>query len=99
MAVVRHCWTASLALSLGATPLVAQSRAHFHHLEPTPTTVAWGYYDAKATPVLRVQSGDTVELHTLITSTPQRLEAAGVAPGDVEQARRDIPAPITTHGP
>src|SRR5260370_34480061 len=47
-------------------------------LKPTPKTVAWGYYDAKAARVLRVKSGDTVEIQTLITSTPKRLEDAGV---------------------
>ncbi len=49
-----------------------------YSLKPTPKTVAWGYYDAKAAPVLRVKSGDTVEIQTLITSTPKRLEDAGV---------------------
>lgn len=33
-------------------------------LKPTPKTVAWGYYDAKAAPVLRVKSGNTVEIQT-----------------------------------
>lgn len=52
----------------------------FHVLEATPKTVAWGYYAAATPPVLRINSGDRVEVHTLITSTPQRLEAAGVKP-------------------
>jgi len=42
-------------------------------LKPTPKTVAWGYYDAAAPPVMRVKSGDTVEVQTLITSSPTRL--------------------------
>ncbi len=37
-------------------------------LKATPKTVEWGYYDAKATPVLRMKSGDTVEIQTLITT-------------------------------
>ena len=49
-----------------------------HTLKATPKTVAWGYYDAKATPVLRVKSGDSVEIQTLITNSPERLEKAGV---------------------
>ncbi len=43
-------------------------------LKPTPKTVAWGYYDAKAAPVLRVKSGDAVEIQTLITNSPKRKE-------------------------
>ena len=40
-------------------------------LKPTPKTVVWGYYDAKAAPVLRVKSGDTVEIQL-----PNALTAA-----------------------
>ena len=29
-------------------------------LKPTPKTVAWGYYDAKAAPVLRIKPGDKI---------------------------------------
>ena len=88
-----------LALALAAAPAAAQTRPHFHHLEPSPQTVAWGYYDAHATPVLRVASGDTVEIHTLITSTPNRLEVAGVPAAQVEQSLRDITTQVTSHGP
>jgi acetamidase/formamidase len=68
-------------------------------LKPSPSTVAWGYYDASTPPALRVRSGDTVEIHTLITSSPARLEAAGVAPGDVEPALREIHEKVTNKGP
>src|SRR5271168_3396225 len=68
-------------------------------LKPTPKTVAWGYYDAKATPVLRIKSGDTVEIQTLITNSPKRLEDAGVPPEQVEQSLRDITAQVTDKGP
>lgn len=68
-------------------------------LKPTPKTVAWGYYDASTPPVLRVKSGDTVEIQTLITSSPARLEAAGVPPEKVEQSLRDIYKEVTNKGP
>ena len=72
-----------LFLALGAAPVT-------HRLDPTPQTVVWGYYDSAAKPVLRVNSGDTVIVRTLITSTPDRLEKAGVAPTEVEPALREI---------
>ncbi len=72
---------------------------HLHHLAATPQTVAFGYYSAVATPVLRVASGDTVDVETLITNRPDRLEAAGVAPSDVQQSLRDIVALVTDRGP
>src|SRR5437870_7798300 len=68
-------------------------------LKPTPKTVAWGYYDAATPPVMRIKSGDTVEIQTLITSSPTRLEGAGVKPQDVEQSLRDIYKEVTNKGP
>jgi acetamidase/formamidase len=73
--------------------------ARTHQLKPTPKTVAWGYYDAAAKPVLRVASGDTVEVETLITTSPQRLEQAFVPPDQVEKALRDIFKEVSDKGP
>jgi acetamidase/formamidase len=68
-------------------------------LKPAPKTVAWGYYDAKTPPVLRIKSGDTVEIQTLITNSPKRLEEAGVPPEQVEQSLRDITDQVNDKGP
>ena len=87
---------AILLLGLPCGQLAAQ---HFHRLPATPRTVAYGYYSAAATPVLRIASGDTVEVETLITNRPDRLEAAGVAPADVQQSLRDIVTQVTDKGP
>src|SRR5262245_59518005 len=56
--------------------LGVQAQSEVYKLKPTPKTVAWGYYDASTPPVLRIKSGDTVEVQTLITSSPARLEGA-----------------------
>ncbi len=77
----------------------ASAPAGVYRLKPTPKTVAWGYYDASAKPVLRIKSGDTVEVQTLLTSSPTRLEGAGVRPADVEQSLRDIHTEVTDKGP
>jgi acetamidase/formamidase len=76
----------------GAAPKIKE-------LQATPSTVAYGYYDAAAPPVMRIQSGDTVRIHTLITSTPQRLEAAGIAKEQIEPALREIVEKVTNKGP
>jgi acetamidase/formamidase len=86
------------ALILLALTAQAQQPATYQ-LKPTPKTVAWGYYDASTPPVLRIKSGDTVEIQTLITSTPARLEGAGVKPDQVEQSLRDIVKEVTNKGP
>ena len=87
---------AAIPIFLFAASLGAQQT---HVLMPSPTTVAWGYYDAAAAPVLRIRSGDVITVGTLITSSPTRLEGAGVAPGDVEKALRDITTSVTNKGP
>ena len=61
--------------------------------------MAWGYYDASTPPVLRIKSGDTVEVQTLITSSPSRLEGAGLPADQVEQSLRDITREVTNKGP
>lgn len=78
---------------------LAQTPAVKHTIMPTPTTVAWGYYDAAAKPVLHVNSGDELIVGTLITSSPKRLEAAGVPASEVEQSLRDIYDKVTDKGP
>ncbi len=75
-----------------------QPANEIYQLKPTPKTVAWGYYDASTQPVLRIESGDTVELQSLITLSPTRLEGAGVKPNQVEQSLRDIYKEVTNKG-
>jgi acetamidase/formamidase/pimeloyl-ACP methyl ester carboxylesterase len=88
---------AAAAVSPPAGPgLEAQA---VHHLPASPSTVAWGYYWAEAKPVLRVRSGDIVEVETLLTSSPTRLEGAGVAPEDVEPALRAVYDQVEDRGP
>jgi acetamidase/formamidase len=89
----------SVMLLLALASQAQQPDAPTYQLKPTPKTVAYGYYDASTPPVLRIKSGDTVEIQTLITSTPTRLEGAGVKPQDVEQSLRDIVKEVTNKGP
>jgi acetamidase/formamidase len=70
-----------------------------HHLKATPKTVTWGYYDASSPPVLKIKSGDTVEVQTLLTNSPKGLERAFVPPEQVEQALRDVYNEVTNKGP
>src|ERR1700683_3839437 len=65
----------------------------------SPKTVAWGYYDASAAPVLRIHSGDSVEFETLLTNSPTGLEKAGLPPEQVQQNLRDIYKEVTDKGP
>jgi acetamidase/formamidase len=97
---MRQLSIAALLLSFVLPPVAAQTPAgKVHHLPATPETVAWGYYAASAKPVLRIQSGDIIEVETLLTSTPDRLAKAGVAEDQIQQSLKDVVARVTDKGP
>jgi acetamidase/formamidase len=66
-----------------------------HRLEATPTTVAYGYYWSAAAPALRIQSGDIIDVDTLLTNTPAGLERAGVKPDRIQDSLKRIVAEVT----
>jgi len=80
-------------------PPAVSSGPQTFKLPATPKTVAWGYYDAAAPPVLHIHSGDTVVFDTLLTNSPTGLERAGVPPEQVQQSLRDIYKEVTNKGP
>lgn len=69
-----------------------------HHLAPTPKTVTWGYFDAKTPPVLRVHSGDTVDIETLVAAVPAQLEAAGIKRDQIQPALLEIDREVKDRG-
>ena len=80
-------------------PLAAASAlAHppkTHRLEATPATVAYGYYWADAPPVLRVDSGDIIDVDTLLTNTPTGLAKAGVPDDKIQASLKAIVSEVT----
>ena len=55
-----------------------------HEIKPTPSTVVYGYYDAKQKPVLTIDSGDIVRLWTA-TGNPKYFESIGVPKEKIPQ--------------
>ena len=86
-----------LALGLGLTASAQAPRTH--RLEATPTTVAYGHYWSETKPVLTIASGDIIDVDTLLTSTPDRLEKAGVPPAEVQASLRAIVDTVKDRGP
>ena len=79
---------ALLTAALLTLPAAAQQT---QTLLATPTTVAWGFYSAKATPALTIHSGDTVTIQTLSTcGSPERLKSLGIAASDIPPYVEDI---------
>jgi len=87
-----------IAFAFPASAQQKGSESDPYVLEPTPTTVAWGHYWSEYPPVLKIKSGDFVKVHTLLTSNPERLEAAGVPADQVEKELRDV-ASVKDKGP
>jgi acetamidase/formamidase len=84
-----------MKLILAALAAIAAAQAADYKLNPSPETVAFGYYWSEAKPALRIRSGDTVTVHTLTTSSPASLARNGVKPEDIEQELKDIYAQVT----
>jgi acetamidase/formamidase len=66
-----------------------------HRLEATPATVAYGYYWADAPPVLRIDSGDIIDVDTLLTNTPTGLAKAGVPDDKIQASLKAIVSEVT----
>lgn len=79
------------------TVVAAQSKTHDLRLEPR--NVHWGYYDAKIPPVLRVASGDTIRVETMIAGGLERIRLAGVKEEDIPESLKVIENTIKERGP
>jgi acetamidase/formamidase len=80
-----------VCLALLALPL---GHSADYKLKASPSTVAWGYYWSQAKPVLTIKSGDTVEIQTMLTNSPDRLAANGVKQEDIEAELKAITAEV-----
>jgi acetamidase/formamidase len=89
---------AVLLLIISATVAAAQP-PRTHRLEATPATVAYGHYWAETKPVLTIESGDIIDVDTLLTSTPTALEKAGVPASEIQPSLRAIVEQVKDRGP
>jgi acetamidase/formamidase len=81
-------------ISLAAACAVAHP-PKTHRLEATPATVAYGYYWSEAPPVLRIDSGDIIDVDTLLTNTPSGLAKAGVPDDKIQASLKAIVSEVT----
>src|SRR5450755_3186156 len=82
-----------IALGLGVSAFAHPPKTH--RLEATPDTVAYGYYWSEATPVLRIESGDIIDVDTLLTNTPTGLARAGVPDDKIQASLKAIVTEVT----
>src|SRR5215831_6508322 len=87
---------AQVSLILMATvPACAET----HELKLLPANVHWGYYDARLTPVLRVASGDTIRVETMVAGGVERLRLAGVPDTEIPESLKQVEKAVTDRGP
>ena len=86
------------ALAIAPAMLISQA-PRTHDLTLTPEHVHWGYYDPAVKPVLRIASGDTVRVETMIARGLQRLRAAGVKDDEIPESLKVVERAVTERGP
>jgi len=84
-----------MAVMTIGVPAQAPQTPKTHRLEATPETVAYGYYWSEAKPVLRIASGDIIDVDTLLTNTPNGLTRAGVPAEKIQESLKAIVAGVT----
>ena len=87
----------ALALTLAAAPTAHAQTTH--RLVAGPNTVAFGHYDPAKPGVLRIAPGDIVEVTTMLTSSPTRLQQMGLPADEVQTNLAAIYEEVTDRGP
>ena len=85
----------AILVACGVTVAIGAQAPKTHRLPATPTTISYGYYWHEAAPVLRIASGDIIDVDTLLTNTPNRLEQAGVPAEKIQQSLKTIVTEVT----
>ena len=73
-----------LFVALSGAPYASLEAQAVHRLVAGPQTVAFGHYDPDKPGVLRIRSGDIVDVTTMLTSNPTRLQEMGLPADEVQ---------------
>jgi acetamidase/formamidase len=87
------------ALSGFLLAAAVSARAETHDLKLTPANVHWGYYDARLKPMLKIASGDTVRVETMIAGGLERVRMAGVPESEIPDSLKRVEDSVTDRGP
>jgi acetamidase/formamidase len=82
-----------------AVHVASSQSSRTHELRLLPQNVHWGYYDPAVKPVLRVSSGDTIRVETMVARGLQRLRAAGVPENEIPDALKAVEGAVRERGP
>ena len=90
-----HLLVRTSLLALLAAAVARAQPPQVHRLEASPATIAYGYYWSEAAPVLRIASGDIIDVDTLLTNTPEGLAKAGVPDERIQSSLKAIVSQVT----
>src|SRR5215210_2481191 len=88
-----------IAITAAASAQAPKTQPRVHRLEATPSTIAYGHYWADMKPALTIDSGDIIDVDTMLTNTPDRLERSGVPAAEVQPQLRAIVDQVKDRGP
>jgi len=86
---------AGMALAMLLVAHAQPSKSKTHRLEATPSTVVYGYYWSEAKPALHIDSGDIIDVDTLLTNTPAGLAKGGVPESRIQPELKTIVEEVT----
>jgi acetamidase/formamidase len=87
---------------VGGTAILAAAASasgETHELKLVPANVHWGYFDSRVKPVLKIASGDTVRVETMLAGGLDRLKIAGVPDAEIPQSLKEVEKAVTDRGP
>ncbi len=79
--------------------LSAVATAETHEVKLIPRNVHWGYYSRGLQPILRIASGDTVRVETMLAGGLERLRIAGVPDAEIPDSLKEVERAVTDRGP
>jgi acetamidase/formamidase len=88
-----------IVLAAAAVILSGTARSETHRLPLAPENVRWGYFDASVAPVLRIASGDVVEVETMVARGLERMILAGASEDEFPASIRRVESEVKERGP
>lgn len=89
----------SLLAASGILLTALSLNAETHDLKLLPANVHWGYYDARLKPALKIASGDTVRIETMLAGGLERLKMVGVPDSEIPESLKRVENEVTDRGP
>jgi acetamidase/formamidase len=88
-----------IVAAAAAVLLSGTARSETHRLPLAPENVRWGHFDASVAPVLRIASGDVVEIETMVARGLERMILAGASEESFPDSIRRVESGVKERGP